>query len=269
MKSGHILQHSGVENGIMTIEAFRRGGVRKKMQTEQNRLQSWISSGQVAIPQLFLKHYKTLQLTEEEAMLIMQLHAFIEKGVDFPSHTDLAQRMALQEHQIMQCLQGLMRKGFVAIEQVTGADHILYEKINLMPLWMRLVDCEQTDQMVEVEQQDQLEEGKLFQMFEQELGRLLSPIEIETISMWIDQDGHTPDLIRQALKEAVLSDKIALKYIDRILFDWKKKNIKTTKAAVKQSKEFRSHTMKTATPEQQAAKPVKKAPFYNWLEERE
>lgn len=239
------------------------------MQNEQNRLQSWISNGQVAIPQLFFKHYKTLNLSEEEAMLIMQLHAFIEKGVDFPSHTDLASRMALQEQQIMLCLQGLMRKGFVAIEQATTLDHMLYEKINLMPLWSRLLDCELNNQMQVVQEQDQLEEGKLFQMFEQELGRLLSPIEIETVAMWIDQDGHTPDLIRQALKEAVLSDKVNLKYIDRILFEWKKKNIKTSKAALKQSKEFRTHTMKSGTNEQAASKPIKKAPFYNWLEERE
>lgn len=239
------------------------------MGLEENRLQSWISSGQVAISQLFFKYYKTLQLSEEEAMLIMQLHAFVEKGVDFPSHTDLAQRMALQEQQIMLCLQGLVRKGLVAIEQGTNQDHILYEKINLMPLWSRLVDCELTNKNQIVEQQDQLEEGKLFQMFEQEFGRLLSPIEIETISMWIDQDGHTPDLIQQALKEAVLSDKINLKYIDRILFDWKKKNIHTTKAAIKHAKDFRSHTMKTVAVEQSASNPVKKAPFYNWLEERE
>ncbi|MBQ0139584.1 MAG: DnaD domain-containing protein [Kurthia sp.] len=239
------------------------------MGIEENRLQSWISNGQVAISQLFFKHYKTLHLSEEEAMLIMQLHAFVEKGIDFPSHTDLAQRMALQEQQIMLCLQGLVRKGFVAIEQGTSQDHILYEKINLMPLWSRLVDCELSDKIQDIEKQDQLEEGKLFQMFEQELGRLLSPIEIETISMWIDQDGHTPDLIQQALKEAVLSDKITLKYIDRILFDWKKKNIKTTKAAIKHSKDFRSHTMKTVAVEHSASNPVKKAPFYNWLEERE
>lgn len=239
------------------------------MGIEENRLQSWISSGQVAISQLFFKHYKTLHLSEEEAMLIMQLHAFVEKGIDFPSHTDLAQRMALQEQQIMLCLQGLVRKGFVAIEQGTNQDHILYEKINLMPLWSRLVDCELNNKIQDVEKQDQLQEGKLFQMFEQEFGRLLSPIEIETISMWIDQDGHTPDLIHQALKEAVLSDKINLKYIDRILFDWKKKNIKTTKAAIKHAKDFRTHTMKTVAVEQSTVTPVKKAPFYNWLEERE
>lgn len=264
-----MLRQQSYKSAIISVEAFKKGGVVKEMPNEKIRLQAWISSGQVAISQLFFKHYKTLQLSEEEAMLIMQLHSFVEKGVDFPSHTDLAHRMGLQEQQIMLCLQGLMRKGFVAIEQGTNQEHILYEKINLMPLWVRLVDCEQNIQIHQVEKQEQLEEGKLFQMFEQEFGRLLSPIEIETISMWIDQDGHTPDLIQQALKEAVLSDKINLKYIDRILFEWKKKNIKTTKAAIKQSKDFRSHTMKTVATEQSASKPVKKAPFYNWLEERE
>lgn len=239
------------------------------MQSEQSRLQAWISNGQVAIPQLFFKHYKKLNLNEEEAMLTMQLHAFIEKGVDFPSHTDLAHRMGMEEQQIMLCLQGLIRKGLVTIEQGMNQDNKLYEKINLSPLWIRLIDCEQETKIKVDEQQDQLEEGQLFQMFEEEFGRLLSPIEIETISMWIDQDGHSLELIKQALKEAVLSDKINLKYIDRILFEWKKKNITTTKAAVKRAKDFRTHTVKTPTTEQTVSNPVKKAPFYNWLEERE
>lgn len=249
---------------------MKKRGVNNQMQNEQMRLQAWVESGQVAVPQLFFKHYKNLSLTDEEALLLLQLHSFIEQGVDFPSHTDLAQRMNVKEQQIMFCLQGLLQKGLIQIEQKTNQDHILYEKINLFPLWMRLLDCEQnTQQQIEVSQ-EQIEEGQLFQMFEQELGRLLSPIEIETISMWIDQDGHTPDLIRQALKEAVLSDKVSLKYMDRILFEWKKKNITTTKAALRHAKEYREHTIKTPTRiDEDVQSVVKKAPFYNWLEERE
>ena len=67
------------------------------------------------------------------------------------------------------------------------------------------------------------EEGEIYKLFEQEFGRLLSPMEYETIGMWFDQDKHSSALIRLALKEAVLSQKLSLRYIDRILFEWKKK----------------------------------------------
>lgn len=236
---------------------------------EEMRLQSWISSGQVSVPQLFFKYYKKLNITDEEMILLLQLQSYISNGIDFPPHTELAARMEIPEHQIMYCLQGLLRKGLIHIKQEVNQNQVLFEKINLMPLWMKLMDCEQNISIQKEEKNEQLEEGKLFQMFEQEFGRLLSPIEIETITMWIDEDHHDIHLIKQALKEAVLNEKMNLKYIDRILFEWKKKNITTSKEAVEQSKKFREHNMKSISQEPVDEAPVKKAPFYNWLEERE
>ena len=72
-----------------------------------------------------------------------------------------------------------------------------------------------------------IDEGEIFKLFEQEFGRFLSPMESESISMWLDEDGHSIDIIRAALKEAVLAQKVSLRYIDRILFEWKKKNVKS------------------------------------------
>ena len=72
-------------------------------------------------------------------------------------------------------------------------------------------------------------------------------MEIETISMWLDQDGHSPEVIRKALMEAVLSQKMSLRYMDRILFEWKKKKVKTSEDADSKQRTFvnilcRNHT---------------------------
>ena len=66
-------------------------------------------------------------------------------------------------------------------------------------------------------------EGEIFSLFEQEFGRFLSPMECESITMWLDDDGHSVEIIRAALKEAVLAQKISLRYIDRILLNGKRK----------------------------------------------
>ena len=92
-------------------------------------------------------------------------------------------------------------------------------------------------------------------------------MECETIGMWFDQDEHSASLIRLALKEAVLSQKLSLRYIDRILFDWKKKNIKTVEAEENQSAQFRQDIPGKKAPEQPSS--TAKVPFFNWLEERE
>ena len=106
-----------------------------------------------------------------------------------------------------------------------------------------------------------------YKLFEQEFGSLLSPMEYETIGMWFDQDQHSPSLIRLALKEAVLAQKLSLRYIDRILFEWKKKNIKTVEAAEKESSNFRQQIPVPKQVEQISSST--KVSFYNWLEERE
>ena len=92
-------------------------------------------------------------------------------------------------------------------------------------------------------------------------------MECESITMWLDDDGHSVEIIRAALKEAVLAEKLSLRYIDRILFEWKKKNVKTLAQVENQAKKFRTVGIRPA--EQEKIATVKRVPFYNWLEERD
>ncbi|WP_143522316.1 DnaD domain-containing protein, partial [Pseudomonas sp. 2822-17] len=94
----------------------------------------------------------------------------------------------------------------------------------------------------EVEQEHntkQLAEGKLFRRFEEEFSRPLSPMEMEMISMWLDEDKHTTDIIEAALRESVVSGKLSFRYIDRILFDWKKNGIRSVQQAKEHGERIR------------------------------
>ena len=62
--------------------------------------------------------------------------------------------------------------------------------------------------------------------------------------MWLDEDQHSPEIIKAALKEAVISGKLNFRYIDRILFEWKKNGIKTVEQAKEHGKKFRTETKK-------------------------
>ena len=53
-------------------------------------------------------------------------------------------------------------------------------------------------------------------------------IEREEIAQWLSIDHYTPEIIELALREAVLSQAYSLKYIDRILLNWQRHNLKTT-----------------------------------------
>src|SRR5699024_1521668 len=88
------------------------------------------------------------------------------------------------------------------------------------------------------------EEGDLFLLFEQEFGRPISPFEIETINVWLDEDKMQPHLIKAALRVAVLMGKLNFKYIDRMLREWQKKVISSVKQYKEVSRSFQKENEK-------------------------
>ena len=76
------------------------------------------------------------------------------------------------------------------------------------------------------------ETSTIYDVIEKEFGRCLSPIEYETIKGWLDSN-ISEDLIKEALKEAILNGVNNLKYIDRILYEWNKKGYKKPSDVVK------------------------------------
>ncbi|MGE7982318.1 DnaD domain-containing protein [Solibacillus sp. NPDC093137] len=238
-----------------------------------NRIRVWTEQLQITIPQLYFKHYSELNIQDDEALIILHLLTFEQEGIDFPTPNDLMQRTNFQLTAISQIIQRLMQKGYVEISQSTDESGRLAEKYSIYPLWERLLDLLQSKAQQQVSTANKLDEAKIFQLFEQELGRLLSPMEIETIGMWMDLDQHSPEIIKAALKEAVLADKVNLRYIDRILIEWKKRNIKTLAQIEKHSEQYRKNTMAAApiqpVHQQETVQKTEKVSFYNWLEERE
>jgi DNA replication protein len=110
-------------------------------------------------------------------------------------------------------------------------------------------------------------EADVYTCFEKEFGRPLSPFECETLSMWLDDDNHEPVIIKAALREAVISGKLNFRYIDRILFEWKRNGIKTIEQAKSYGQRFRPHQTQQKENNGGATGQQKSLPFYNWLEQ--
>jgi len=241
----------------------------------QDRLRLWTEQQHIAIPQYLFQHYKALGIQDDEALILMHLCSFIGEGVEFPTPGDFSKRTHFSINDISLRIQRLLQKGVLEITQGVNEAGQLTEKYSLSLLWERLVDQLLMQHSNAEQQADQQLEKEIFKLFEAELGRLLSPIEIETISMWMDMDHHSPQIIKAALREAVLSEKVSIRYIDRILSTWKKNNITTVEQVEKHSESYRRHTMQgqvKPTSQSQAENPNRVAQnsiFYNWLDERE
>lgn len=63
--------------------------------------------------------------------------------------------------------------------------------------------------------------------FERELGRLLSPFELEDLQKTLADDKTDPELVRAALREAVFNGKTNWNYIQAILRNWRREGITT------------------------------------------
>lgn len=72
------------------------------------------------------------------------------------------------------------------------------------------------------------EQTDLFSMFEKEFGRTLSSMEYEIIKGWVS-DNTPRDLVREALREATYNGVSNLRYIEKIILDWKKRGYKSIK----------------------------------------
>lgn len=237
------------------------------MTKHNTRLQLWLEQGNTIVPQLFFQHYKKLRITDDEALILLHLMSFHSEQKDFPTPFDFTERMNYSENEITIQLRKLIQKGFLEITQGVDSEGKLYEKYSLIPLWEKLIDYIEETTVKANEKEEKKKEADIFSLFEQEFGRLLSPIEIETITMWLDIDDHSPEIIKAALREAVLAGKLSFRYIDRILFEWKKKNIRSLDQVKQHTHEFRDKTIKPTT--HKTEDHTKKVTFYNWLEERE
>jgi len=226
---------------------------------DKGKMAEWLAQGSIAIPKLLLYHYKRLGLTEIEFMVLLHLHSFLEEGISFPTPAEMAERMTLSPAQCMETLRKLVQKGFLAIEE--QVNEVRSETYSLKPLWEKLVYYLFIESANEARASRQEEEQSLYTMFEQEFGRPLSPFECETLTMWIDQDEHDPAIIKAALREAVLSGKLNFRYIDRILFEWKKNGVQTIEQAKDYGKKFRKHQRSSTQEEFKQT-----VTFYNWLE---
>ncbi|QQK79893.1 DnaD domain-containing protein [Salicibibacter cibi] len=222
-----------------------------------------LEKGHVSIPAVFLDYYDALGINENDMMLLLHIHRFVQQGHNFPTPEQLAQKMTLTVNNCQQAIGRLLKRGVLRLEQNEDDNGVMYETYSLGPFYDKVIAYLEAEHAPENNEND-IDAGELYRLFENEFGRPLSPMEGETLAMWIDRDQYTYPLIRAALREAVISGKLNLRYIDRILFEWQKNGIKTPEEADAFSEKFRQKQRGKAPSEEQPQ--TQPYPNYNWLE---
>ena len=101
----------------------------------------------------------------------------------------------------------------------------------------------------------------IFDTIQKEFGRTLSTMEIEIIKAWLE-NNITVDLIKEALKESVYNGVANLRYIDKILYEWGKANIKDVS-------DVEAHRKKRNAKQEQEADIDIDIVDWNWFDDEE
>lgn len=218
-----------------------------QMKVEAILMNSFLE-GSVAVPSLLLKHYRALLLTEVDVMTLIHFISFVEKeGNTFPTLDEIQERMSASPDVVIASVQKLIREKFIAIDEDTHeTTGFRSEQYNLTPLYKKLAKRVAEQQLKELAELATIVQApsddrvkNIYTTIENEFARPLTPMELETISNWLDKDMYKEELIMTALKEAVFAGKVHFRYIDRILLDWSRNRVSTVDQAKEYSQRFR------------------------------
>lgn len=178
----------------------------------------------VLIPRILLFNYTKLKLNTTELVIIIIL---INSSIYNPKQ--IAECMEIKLPLLLEMIASLEEKGILKIE-LNKVNNIQVEEVNLTGLYEKLsfliIDSKKNH-------------NSIYETFEQELGRTLSPIEYELVGEWLNTNSE--ELLLLALKEATYNGVSNFRYIDRIIHEWNKKGIKTREDVAKNNIEFKKN----------------------------
>lgn len=210
----------------------------------------------VIIRRELLDHYNQLGINEAELVILIKLLHASESSNKQPSIESLQQGTTFGSREVTTIIQSLIQHDLLELKVEKDEEGKFTEYMNLNQFYVKLSEImEQVNIKVE-EENTEVEFNVLFQQIEQAFGRPLSPFEIETLNQWLDIDKHELSVIQAALDEATSQNKLSFKYIDRILLNWKKNNVKTIEDSKKISRQFNQPKMNHT---------IKKVPKFDWL----
>jgi DNA replication protein len=215
-----------------------------------------LAQGYTSIPNLLLRSYKSIGITDQELVVLLHLiYLRSDQKNWYPVTEILNSLMSASSEEIENCLNHLVEKKVLAIDQQVDPENLEFILVyNLEGLFNKMSEVWALEKNGEYEEQQKLLQArqerdrklndtrnqgmiskpainsisetasKVYRTFENEFGRPLSPIEGELIFSWCDQ--FPVELVLEALRLSVIHGTFNLRYIERILQDWQRKNIR-------------------------------------------
>ncbi|WP_334111192.1 DnaD domain protein [Thermodesulfitimonas autotrophica] len=220
-----------LNGGKRLVKEYREGNIVSVFGTDL------VLSGGIFVPNLLLRFYKKLGISDLGMMIILQIFRLrAEEGRLLVTAAELAEYLTAEEAVLSRELDELLSKKILAVSEYYDGEKVV-EGYDFQPLFERLSEVWACAKVAEIQELQALLRGQqeaastdvvfseLYQAFEKEFGRPLSPIEAEQVLKW--RQEMPPALVLEALRRAVLLGKRNFKYIGTILLEWQKNNLRT------------------------------------------
>ena len=182
-------------------------------------------SGNLVLPSDLLLNYNQLFSSSDDFLIWQFFYLQNTTALGELSPSQIAEKIGKEVTEVNQAISRLTDKGLLQYRtiELNGEIEVIFDAT---------LALERLDQLFEKQAPNQVKPAQndlksLVETFQQELGRLLSPFEIEDLEKSLKEDGTSADLIKEALREAVLNGKPNWKYIQAILRNWRHEGIKS------------------------------------------
>ena len=196
----------------------------------ENNVRKILMDRPLVIPRIIINNYKKLIITEEELIILIFI---IDYGVDLEYNPSIfVQELNIDKYKVLELINSLKEKNILTILIKKENKKVSSEYISLQPLYDKIMNIVMDNK----EKQIEIDEN-IYSIFENELGRTLSPLEYEKIKEMVTSYGQ--ELVVEALKEAVYNRANNLRYIETILSEWNKKGYKSKADILKDRENYR------------------------------
>lgn len=191
-----------------------------------------LKENNIQISKTLFFNYKKLNITDSELILLIYL---LNNTNNIYNPKGISEDLSIKLNEVLDGINNLSEKGIISID-IIKKDGVCSEIVNLDLLYEKLA-------FIIMDNKKEENISNIFDIFESELGRTLSPMEYEIINGWKD-NGNTEEIIVLALKEAIYNGVNNFRYIDKIIYEWNKKGIKTKEDVENNKKNFKSKKLK-------------------------
>lgn len=192
----------------------------------------------IVLPRYLFNYYLRLGITSDELIVLIFI---IDKGDrTIYNPEDIAISLGMDKFKVMELLNSLNEKKIISISVEKNSDGKREEYILLDLLYKKLISI-----IISKDNEDKTPDNSdIYSIFEKEFGRTISPMECQIIKGWID-DKISHELIMEALKEAVYNGANSFRYIEKILYEWRKKGYKTKEDVINAKVKYRESKKET------------------------